>query len=158
MPEDIRKHQRRHDGGVGLDNELLRSFIEFAPRDLLVGRSTRIRAVRRRRIADLAEVRPFSCIALEILLKHRNDANREVARDATTNLKKTDALFVFGFHVPVREFHHVFHADFQTIARDFFSIMRPAKIFPRVESSQPGTKIGRFFSAAANIHEFLGSI
>jgi predicted AlkP superfamily pyrophosphatase or phosphodiesterase len=29
---------------------------------------------------------------------------------------------------------------------------------PRVESSQPGTNMGRFFSAAATIHESFGSI
>ena len=34
----------------------------------------------------------------------------------------------------------------------------PAKMLPVVESSQPGTKMGRFFSQAASIHEFLGSI
>ena len=32
------------------------------------------------------------------------------------------------------------------------------KMFPVVESSQPGTMIGKFFSAAANSHEFFGSI
>jgi hypothetical protein len=34
----------------------------------------------------------------------------------------------------------------------------PAYMLPSVESSQPGTNIGRFFSAAATIHEFFGSI
>ena len=33
-----------------------------------------------------------------------------------------------------------------------------AKIFPIVLSSQPGTTIGRFFSAAAIIQLFFGSI
>ena len=32
------------------------------------------------------------------------------------------------------------------------------KMFPSVESSQPGTKMGRFFSAAASSHEPAGSI
>ena len=31
-------------------------------------------------------------------------------------------------------------------------------MLPVVESSQPGTKIGRFFSQAASIQLFLGSI
>jgi hypothetical protein len=31
-------------------------------------------------------------------------------------------------------------------------------MLPIVESSQPGTTIGRFFSAAATIHESFGSI
>src|SRR5690606_1044479 len=34
----------------------------------------------------------------------------------------------------------------------------PTNILPSVESSQPGTKMGRFFSAAASNQEFLGSI
>jgi hypothetical protein len=34
----------------------------------------------------------------------------------------------------------------------------PAYMLPRVASSQPGTMIGRFFSHAASIHEFFGSI
>jgi hypothetical protein len=34
----------------------------------------------------------------------------------------------------------------------------PANIFPIVESSQPGTTIGRFFSIAACIHESFSSI
>ncbi len=34
----------------------------------------------------------------------------------------------------------------------------PVYMLPSVESSQPGTKIGRFFSAAASTHEFFGSI
>jgi len=33
-----------------------------------------------------------------------------------------------------------------------------AYMLPIVESSQPGTTIGRFFSAAASIHESRGSI
>ena len=38
------------------------------------------------------------------------------------------------------------------------SITCEAKMLPVVESSQPGTMIGRFFCAAASIHEFFGSI
>ncbi len=38
------------------------------------------------------------------------------------------------------------------------SMQCAAKMLPSVESSQPGTKIGRFFSAAARSHESLGSI
>ena len=34
----------------------------------------------------------------------------------------------------------------------------PAYMFPSVASSHPGTQIGRFFSQAASIHEFRGSI
>ena len=34
----------------------------------------------------------------------------------------------------------------------------PEYMLPSVESSQPGTNIGRFFSAAAIIHESFGSI
>jgi hypothetical protein len=34
----------------------------------------------------------------------------------------------------------------------------PEYMLPRVESSQPGTNMGRFFSAAATIQEFFGSI
>ena len=39
-----------------------------------------------------------------------------------------------------------------------FFITYEAKIFPIVLSSHPGTTIGKFFSAAATIHESAGSI
>ena len=35
---------------------------------------------------------------------------------------------------------------------------RPAYMLPSVASSQPGTMMGRFFSQAASIQEFFGSI
>src|SRR5215470_16051485 len=38
------------------------------------------------------------------------------------------------------------------------SMQRAAKTLPSVESSQPGTKIGRFFSQAASIQLSFGSI
>ncbi len=38
------------------------------------------------------------------------------------------------------------------------SMQCAAKMLPSVASSQPGTMIGRFFSAAASSHESFGSI
>ena len=49
--------------------------------------------------------------------------------------------------------------DRTTDELEIFSIMHEAaNMLPRVESSHPGTKIGRFFSAAARSQECAGSI
>src|SRR5690606_23776900 len=48
--------------------------------------------------------------------------------------------------------------DFTVEAFKLPLITLAAKIFPVVESSQPGHTIGKFFSAAATIQESFGSI
>ncbi len=48
--------------------------------------------------------------------------------------------------------------DFTVDAFKFPLITLDAKMFPVVESSQPGQTIGKFFSAAATIQESFGSI
>jgi len=48
--------------------------------------------------------------------------------------------------------------DFTVDACKFPLITFDAKMFPVVESSQPGQTIGRFFLAASTIHESFGSI
>jgi hypothetical protein len=66
-------------------------------------------------------------------------------------------LAVFVYHAG--ELGHVLDAgahrvDVLDVARDDVA----ANMLPRVESSQPGTMIGRFFSQAASSQEFFGSI
>src|SRR5690554_6643608 len=55
LPHDQREHQRRHDGGVGFDDELGGVDAELAPGDLLVGHGARVAAVAGGGVADLAE-------------------------------------------------------------------------------------------------------
>ena len=79
--------------------------------------------------------------------EHRHDADREVARDAAADLEEADRALAAGRLVPVREDHHVLDAGAHRVhvldvARDAVA----AKMLPSVESSQPGTNIGRFFS------------
>ena len=55
------------------------------------GDGARIRAVARRRIADLAEVAPQRhVVASQVLVQHRHDADRKVARDAAADLEEAD--------------------------------------------------------------------
>jgi hypothetical protein len=85
------QHQRRDDGRVGLDDEHRRVLGELVPGDLLVRRGARVRAVRRRRVADLAEVGPGLHRLLQVVLDRRHDADREVAGDAAADLEEADA-------------------------------------------------------------------
>src|SRR5436309_3465102 len=83
------EHEGRHDGGVGLDDELRRVDGELAPRDLLVRHGAGVAAVARRRVADLAEVAPQRHAGpLEILVQHRHDADRKVPGDAAADLEE----------------------------------------------------------------------
>ena len=66
--------------------------IEFAPRDFFRGNRAAVRAVACGRIADLAEVGPVGTRQSQILVNHRHDANREVARDAACDLEKPDRV------------------------------------------------------------------
>ena len=64
------------------------------------------------------------------------------------------------FLVPVGERDHVLDAGAHgvDVLRRRRQMQWPAYMLPSVESSQPGTNIGRFFSAAAIIQESFGSI
>src|SRR5690606_17127024 len=105
--EHAREHERRHDRRVALDDEARRVRAELAPRDLLVRDGAGVRAVARRRVRDLAEVGPQRRRPLQVLLEHRNDADREVARDAAADLEESDPGLVAVGRVPVGEPGHV---------------------------------------------------
>src|SRR5229473_342413 len=105
--EDFREHERRADRGVRLDDELRRVRGELAPRNLLVRHRARVRAVARRRVADLAEVPPQrDVVALQVLMNHRDDANGEVARDAAADLEEADRFPRRVGPIPLGEAHH----------------------------------------------------
>src|SRR5690242_8545969 len=92
-PQHIRKYQRRDDRRIALDDVLRRVDAELAPRDLLVRHGAGVRTVRRGRVADLAEVAPErDAGALQVLMQHRDDADREVAGDAAADLEEADRL------------------------------------------------------------------
>jgi hypothetical protein len=65
-----------------------------------------------------------------------------------------------GLRIPLGQPRHVFDAGAHGVhvLDRHPSRQRPAYMLPRVASSQPGTMMGRFFSQAASIHEFFGSI
>src|SRR6478672_10444867 len=58
VTQDTGENERCHNSGVRLDDELRCRCRKLAPCDLLVWNSTRVRAVARGRIADLAEIAP----------------------------------------------------------------------------------------------------
>ena len=73
--------------------------------------------------------------------------------------KKPIELLLARLRVPLGQFHHVFDAGLDRVDLLHVAVMTwPAYMLPSVASSQPGTNIGRFFSAAASSHEFFGSI
>ena len=85
-----------------------------------------------------------------------NDAAR--TRPAHPNLLSLRSVLAFFVY------HSASHVMYSMPVRTvwtFFTwplITWPAYMLPSVASSQPGTIIGRFFSQAATIHEFFGSI
>src|SRR6266508_4730697 len=82
-PEHVREHEGRHDRRVGLDDEPRRLLAELPPSDLLVRDGAAVAPEARRGVADLAEVRPQrNPVAPEVLVEHRDYADREIARDA----------------------------------------------------------------------------
>jgi hypothetical protein len=66
-------------------------------------------------------------------------------------------LAVFVYHSAS---HVMYSMPVRTVCTFLISPVttRPAYMLPSVASSQPGTMMGRFFSQAASIHEFFGSI
>ena len=56
----------------------------------------------------MAEVGPeWDVVCSEILMQHRNDADREISRDPTGDLEESERGSWSGGGVPVRQFHHV---------------------------------------------------
>src|SRR5690606_5296158 len=91
LSENVSEDERRDDRRIGLDDEFRRIRRELAPSDLLVGNGPRVRAVARRRVADLAEVAPFrDVLDAQVLLEHRHDADREIPGDAASDLEEAD--------------------------------------------------------------------
>src|SRR5690606_7399855 len=87
----LREDERCDDRCVAFDDVVGRVDAQLAPRDLLVGHGARVRAVARRRVADLAEVAPQRhAFAAQVLMQHRDDADREVAGDAAADLEEAD--------------------------------------------------------------------
>src|SRR5262249_7427070 len=86
--QQVGRDERKDDRGVGLDDVARARHVELPPGDLLVRDRAAIGTVRRRRIRDLTEVRPFPDRRFEILLDERHDADGEVARDAAANLEE----------------------------------------------------------------------
>src|ERR1700736_6057179 len=92
--EDVGEDEGGNDGGVGFDDEAGGVFPEFAPGDFFVGDCSGIGAVTGGGIADLAEIGPQRYVrALQILMQHGNDADREVAGDSAADLEKTERRF-----------------------------------------------------------------
>ena len=147
--EHVGEDQRRDDGGVGLDDVLRRVDRELAPGDLLVRHRAGVGAVARRRIADLAEVAPASTSA----------SCRSCSIIGTTQIGKSPAMPPPIWKKPIeccaeRAAGTSRRARSCTRCRSarcstFFTLPAmqcAAKMLPSVESSQPGTKSGRFFS------------
>ena len=126
------------------------------------GHRAGVGAVARRRIADLAEVAPERhVVALQILVEHRHDADREVAGDAAADLEEADrGVFAVVFGVPLGELHHVLDAGADGV--DLLHVAarcsgrrtccRASSLPSRARTS------GRFFSAAASSQLSFGSI
>ena len=116
LPQHPRENQRRHDGSVALDDEFRRRRREFTPGDFLVRHRARITAIARGRVADLREITPERHAGpLEVLVQHRHDADRKIARDTAANLEKADRAFAIfqqlrRFRIIVREPRHVLDA------------------------------------------------
>src|SRR5690606_41615876 len=83
---------------------------ELVPGYLLVRRGAGVRAVGRRRIADLAEVGPGLHGLAEVVLDRGHDADGEVARDAAADLEEADARALRELLVLVVEGAHVLDA------------------------------------------------
>src|SRR5207302_8897401 len=105
--EDLREHQRRHDGCVGF-NDIFRGLnAQFAPGDFLVGHSAGIRSEAGRGIADLAKITPLGHGRLNVLIKHGHDANRKVTRNPAADLKEADGRIMSYATIPFRLLAHV---------------------------------------------------
>jgi len=106
-----REHQGGDDGGVGFDDEFGGFGAQFVPGDFLVRDGAGVGAVARGGIGDLAEVGPHGGLhPFQIEVEHRDDADREVARDAAADLKKAKRGVLRRLRVIVGEFDHVFNA------------------------------------------------
>jgi 3,4-dihydroxy-2-butanone 4-phosphate synthase len=97
-------------------------------------------------------------------VQHGHDADREVARDAAADLEEPDralavAQLLGGLRIPLGQPRHVFDAGAHGVhVLDLAGHDAAGIHVAEVASSQPGTMMGRFFSQAASIHEFFGSI
>src|SRR5262245_18037433 len=105
--EQVGGDQREDDGGIRLDHEARRVDVELAPGDLLVGWRAAVGTVRSGGLGYLAEVTPGPRRALQVLVQERDDADREVARDATADLEEAQPGGLVGGRVPVDQAHHV---------------------------------------------------
>src|ERR1700738_4172336 len=141
--QDVGEDEGGNDGGVGFDDEAGGVFPEFAPGDFFVGDCSGIGAVTGGGIADLAEIGP----------------QRHVRALPPPIWKKPSGVLAVSsvYHLA----SSIMYSTPLRITVTFFTlppITCAANIFPSVESSQPGTKTGRSFSAAAIIQLSLGSI
>ena len=160
--ENFGENQRRNNCRVGFDDEFRRRRRRSLPQVIFsFGTAPEYDAVARGGIADLAEVAPERHdLADEVLVEHRHDANREIARDAAADLEKADRG-LFCTRVAYHFASSIMYSMPERAVCEFIDLpvmMRAAYMLPSVESSQPGTKIGRFFCAAAIIQLSVGSI
>src|SRR4051794_16271317 len=110
LVQDVGEDQRRDDRGVGLDDEAGGVYGELAPGDLLVRYGAAVGAVGRGAVGDLAEVAPEPAVLVQVLLNQRHDADREVARDAATDLEKADRRINRVVLVPLHQVAHELQA------------------------------------------------
>ena len=151
----------RHDRRVGLDDELRRLLAELAPGDLLVRDGAGVAAEARRRVADLAEVRPERDARRAAgpggASARRRSGSRPRCRRRSGRSRRGSSA---RSRCTTRRGPSCTRCRSAPCGRSriSFSMQCAAKMLPSVESSQPGTNIGRFFSAAARSQESFGSI
>src|SRR5690625_1999687 len=89
---------------------MLRSVAtELSPSYFLIRNCARIRSVTGRRIADLTIIAPKWRTGLpQILLQHRNDTDREIARNPAADLEKSDRTLRRDLQIPFRKLDHIF--------------------------------------------------
>jgi len=145
---------------IRLDDVFRRIDTQLAPGDLFVRNGSGIRAVARGRVADLAEITPKRHAgALQVLVKHRDDADGEIARDAARRPGKSRWSFSRPSSCTTRQFHHVLDAGAHRV--NLFHVAR--NDVPRVHVSQRGVfpawhEHRQLFLHGREQHEFFGSI
>ena len=165
LPEHPGEDQRRANRRVAFDHELRRGSGELAPGDLLVRHRAGVAAVARCRIADLAKVTPQRHAGRsgpDAASARRRSENRPRCRRRSGKILSSlrDCATSSTSSCTNRRARSCTRCRCGRCARSSLrrGSPRPAYMLPSVASSQPGTTIGRFFSHAAIIQEFFGSI
>src|ERR1700744_1602693 len=108
-PKHPRKDQRSYNGGVTFDDEFRGMDIQLTPRDLLVRDSARIGSEGCGRIGDLTKIAPERYVVpLQVLIHHRDHADRKVPRDPAADLEETDPFSAAVLPVPPGQPGHIF--------------------------------------------------